>query len=855
MVLFKTILPAEWIKLIVDGSLLNEERGHLQYEMRQPGAIQQVFNTLAFAIERRNTPLSVSYIKSLHGKVLMDVKGLYEQAHITVGKVRPGLGAVGFFIPKSRFTLEGLSEFLSDHQKRPTNARLEAPCGFNYLAEKPVQYSAEDIYKKREELYYAAPSYKTEAELEKALELLAQGYNEEIATAIQPLEKLTVIIKYIQLFERLHPFFDANGRVFVNVLLNALLIKNNFYPAVFFNPNVFDLYSVSQLVNVVIEAMWFFEYIALNPGKPLFYDHNSLSPLEKESLAAMSTNLVKALDSIPDEEQFILPSALLSAPEHLNLLHVVTGNLTALMSLKSSEVSDLLNEKMIGGAHYSLLLKNMHPIHIAARFGHIELLQWILSIDKTLIDLANPDGDTALHFAARFSGITTVKFLLDNGALINQKNKCGYEASCCAAESGTVEVFNFIKDAGCGKKLSPSFVLAWFISAFSGSNIQIIEQLYDWLEQTPDIILEIQTLLSENTKIQQDLNSAFYTFVRQPYTQLLARVLTIPPLLFSPHLNSSVLKSTMLWTKKEHFFLLVNNGVKPSKETLEYIVKFTEDNDWFIQTLRLPCVTSELLNNQNFLQLALAKFSKNDAVLDELFAKDLNPYLHFSDGSTFFHKTSSSKIDLLRYLKKHNSLNTAELNRENTSGLTPLLVAVTDGDRELVDFFLENHVTIPKRFYSQRSVIEQIAHTGSLELLALVLKHLPPRDFHDAVNSAKDSHPLIVMLSRNEYAMADLLFNFVGDLSSVEDRKGVPIEKMIEHAFPSTSAQYSEIHSWVNSKKSSTQGANFNNFRFFPPQEAPVPKVNGEKAPTVGKGKLSIRRPAYKQTPLVAFEF
>jgi hypothetical protein len=93
------------------------------------------------------------------------------------------------------------------------------------------------------------------ADVKSRMNNLINEYNSSIKKAETLDEKLSIIVKYIAGFERLHPFNDANIRTFVIVLLNRLLIQNGFPPATFYQPNVFDGFSHSQLIDKVRDAM------------------------------------------------------------------------------------------------------------------------------------------------------------------------------------------------------------------------------------------------------------------------------------------------------------------------------------------------------------------------------------------------------------------------------------------------------------------------------------------------------------------------------------------------------------------------------------------------------------------------
>lgn len=64
----------------------------------------------------------------------------------------------------------------------------------------------------------------------------------------------------------------------------------------------------------------------------------------------------------------------------------------------------------------------MTPFHFAAFFGHKEVAEFLLGIDKSILDLKNRCGNTALYFAVREKHEEVVKSLLAAGANATTKN-------------------------------------------------------------------------------------------------------------------------------------------------------------------------------------------------------------------------------------------------------------------------------------------------------------------------------------------------------------------------------------------------------------------------------------------------
>jgi len=82
-----------------------------------------------------------------------------------------------------------------------------------------------------------------------------ESYKQKILLSNSKLEKLKVIIHFIQNCERLHPFVDGNTRTFSMLLLNYLLLQNNFPFVIRDNPNCIYALSIDELVQDIINGM------------------------------------------------------------------------------------------------------------------------------------------------------------------------------------------------------------------------------------------------------------------------------------------------------------------------------------------------------------------------------------------------------------------------------------------------------------------------------------------------------------------------------------------------------------------------------------------------------------------------
>lgn len=85
---------------------------------------------------------------------------------------------------------------------------------------------------------------------------------------------LAIIAACCQQLEWLHPFADGNCRTFGMILLNRLLIENNFYPCIMDDPNQLDCFSINELVEAIKQGMRNFASIYSTPVRDLKTSHH-----------------------------------------------------------------------------------------------------------------------------------------------------------------------------------------------------------------------------------------------------------------------------------------------------------------------------------------------------------------------------------------------------------------------------------------------------------------------------------------------------------------------------------------------------------------------------------------------------
>lgn len=91
--------------------------------------------------------------------------------------------------------------------------------------------------------------------LEQRMQVYVDTYKSSIKNANNPIDKLIAIVTFVRDCEQSHPYADGNCRTLCMLLLNHLLMRNGFPPAILDNPNRFDCCSIKGLLAEVVGGM------------------------------------------------------------------------------------------------------------------------------------------------------------------------------------------------------------------------------------------------------------------------------------------------------------------------------------------------------------------------------------------------------------------------------------------------------------------------------------------------------------------------------------------------------------------------------------------------------------------------
>lgn len=242
--------------------LFNKHRGWLGFEDNEPGYLLNVTNGLCFAIDHMlsGKPFTLDFLKELHKTCTKDVAKMLDQ---TPGEFR-NRGA-SWQMELETDSLEGLIEtidYLKSVEAKMGTAgvdiTIQTKDGVAFIS----SFCTEDTHSLADKIwsnlkagaviyYTAREENKTDSNsfLDAVCSDHIQQLEEALENASTKQEKLTAVFTYLKHDVLHHPFQDGVGRTYSMVLLQYLLMRDNFLPVLLLNSNVIPGYSVKELVD------------------------------------------------------------------------------------------------------------------------------------------------------------------------------------------------------------------------------------------------------------------------------------------------------------------------------------------------------------------------------------------------------------------------------------------------------------------------------------------------------------------------------------------------------------------------------------------------------------------------------
>jgi hypothetical protein len=285
---------SDFYRFVVDGYRHQHEHGWLGYAMRESGSLSGAITALQYAISQRidDKKVSIELIKMIHRLATRDI--------VFHDMMRPGC----FREKASRFILiadsapdgycsrEGVKDLINFvHRYRSKGCAL-----FPEWLSSQHQEEIETMYRRHVNASECSDKFTYESlerdechwifrppahdSIEFAITSMIDQYQRDIDAVYVHEDKLRVIVDFIQELERIHPFYDGNGRTFY-ILLQRLLIQNEFLPTIMKNPNHIDGCSAEEVMLEIREGILFTQQLIDNPGAKILNYVTTDTSIEK----------------------------------------------------------------------------------------------------------------------------------------------------------------------------------------------------------------------------------------------------------------------------------------------------------------------------------------------------------------------------------------------------------------------------------------------------------------------------------------------------------------------------------------------------------------------------------------------
>ncbi len=262
--ILKKIDQKQLYRLFIDGRFYTKEHAWEGYENREPGCIEGMSLAYCYMINNFDisSGLTLKYICNLQYLTILKIDSKARRNRYP-GEIRQF--SVSFLLKSRTTSKDGLKELVAERglhgslKESKKNGYKDLEDVYQRILEnKYVRYTAttgtlqDDIKqamidRKPSDLYQKGRKI-VQQNITTSLQLLIDEYNDKIDVISNDEEKLYFLVNLVKRMVRLHPFVDANARVFINILLNHLLIYHGFLPVIYEEPSIFDAKTTDEIL-------------------------------------------------------------------------------------------------------------------------------------------------------------------------------------------------------------------------------------------------------------------------------------------------------------------------------------------------------------------------------------------------------------------------------------------------------------------------------------------------------------------------------------------------------------------------------------------------------------------------------
>lgn len=272
---------------------------------------------------------------------------------------------------------------------------------------------------------------------ERNMENLFSQFNKKCLEENDPFQKLNNIVALVRECDQRHPFADGNTRTACFLLLNYLLVQNNFPPVILNNPNAFDTFSQEQLVHEVIIGIYN-TFALASRYQPIPQLHQPL-PFDDIFSKEMSSKKMDDVKHIVESFAPLSPPSFLECHDTLFNHSVDIFKSWDIYAKKNPHLHDFTTffNAAVTNKQYALAdhIKNLHKIDVnrplkntdwplleyAASENDEKMVEYLLE-NKANINFVSEGKNTLLTIAVEKYNQKMLALLIKNKADLNMKN-------------------------------------------------------------------------------------------------------------------------------------------------------------------------------------------------------------------------------------------------------------------------------------------------------------------------------------------------------------------------------------------------------------------------------------------------
>lgn len=316
---FAAFDPRQLFRFFVDGRFHKKYKGWVGYEDNEAGSVKGILDAYTLMLTRFEaaTPLNTGFIRDLHIACMAGVSTKNRKS--TPGELRFLESGINLYNGKStRASVQELLDarrgdgniiFHHPDYQRPAEA-FTADEILDILArEGRVRYRAwypnltpqqlQDLSQPASlSAFYAVKHFVQRCFAERTDAIVA-AYNQEMSQAQTDAARLLAISRVVRDLELLHPFPDGNGRSFVAVLMNHLLLAHGFLPAILWDPNIDAELSVQEFADEIARGIDNTRVLLATPQAVLYdYSIDAMPADEVKAFSHLSQDFNRALAAL-----------------------------------------------------------------------------------------------------------------------------------------------------------------------------------------------------------------------------------------------------------------------------------------------------------------------------------------------------------------------------------------------------------------------------------------------------------------------------------------------------------------------------------------------------------------------------